>query len=57
MIEVLERIDDWCVEFEKGWLVDELLIIELVFGDDMMDVEYEVFLVEFVVLEVDYCRC
>ncbi len=55
-IEALERIDDRCAEFERGWQSDEPPAIELALTGDFSDIERQVLLAELVVLDIDYRR-
>ncbi|MHC4875151.1 MAG: serine/threonine protein kinase [Planctomycetota bacterium] len=55
-IEVLERIDDLCAEFERKWQSGNPPAIEAVLDENGSDVERDVLLAELVVLEIDYRR-
>ena len=55
-IETLERIDDLCAEFERGWQSETPAAIEAVLAGDIPDLARDVLLAELVVLEIDYRR-
>lgn len=55
-ITALERIDDRCAEFERGWQSKKPVSIESILSADLSDGEREVLLAELVVLEYDYRR-
>ncbi|MCA9258859.1 MAG: serine/threonine protein kinase [Planctomycetales bacterium] len=55
-IEVLERIDDLCADFERQWQSDQPPTIESVLEADFSPAERDVLLAELLVLELDYRR-
>ena len=55
-IEVLERIDDLCAEFEQKWQTNEPPSIESVLGGEVGAIERDALLAELIVLDVDYRR-
>lgn len=55
-IEALERIDDRCAEFERGWQSNDPPSIKSILAGEIADNERNVLFAELVVLEVDYRR-
>jgi serine/threonine-protein kinase len=55
-IAALERIDDLCSDFERGWQIGQPATIESVLGGDMSEIERSVLLAELIALDVDYRR-
>lgn len=55
-ISALERIDDLCAEFERGWQSDQPATIESLLGTESSGVERDVLLAELILLEIDYRR-
>lgn len=55
-IAALERIDDLCAEFERGWQSAEPPTIESALVDELPEDERELLLSELLALEIDYRR-
>ena len=55
-IASLERIDDFCADFERGWQANTPVAIESVLAQEVSPVERDVLLAELIVLEIDYRR-
>lgn len=55
-IEVLERIDDLCTEFERQWQTDEPPSIESLVAGNVVSAERDALLAELIILDVDYRR-
>ncbi len=55
-IAALERIDDLCAEFERGWQAKQPQTIESAIAGELSEDERAVLLAELLVLEIDYRR-
>lgn len=55
-IAALERLDDACAEFERGWQSDEPPSIESALAVASDPLEHDVLLTELVLLDIDYRR-
>ena len=55
-ITALERIDDLCAEFERGWQSNQPQTIESVISGERSEDERELLFSELLVLEIDYRR-
>ncbi|MFK7766892.1 MAG: serine/threonine protein kinase [Mariniblastus sp.] len=55
-IAALERIDDFCADFERGWQSNQPQTIESAIPSDLSDDERALLLSELLVLEIDYLR-